>query len=312
MARTFGPFEATAGASPLRVAETVWPVDSYRDRDGYDPGFIPGSAPLPLPGIGRWAGDVALVDPGARQAGAPAHELRYTHFSVVMSRSRRLPLFSAVNIDGSLSDRDVPRADTWRRDPRIEADAQIIREVYGDGARGFFSRGHMTRREDPNWGDRATAERADRDTFHVTNAAPQQQNFNAGIWLELENYILDNTDRENLRISVITGPVLAAADPLYYGVHIPVDFWKIAAFRHGQTGKLTAIGYRRSQSGFLPRPQRDRFVFADFDDTQVSIQAIELDAGIDLAAFKAIDVMRDAGPQFEIRISSASDLVLER
>lgn len=310
MARSFGPVEERA--TTFRVVETVWPIESYLDRAGYDPDFISGTNPLPLPGIGRWTDDVALADPIARHAGSPPHELKYTHFSVVVSKSRRLPLFSAVNIDGALSDREVQRSDAWRKDPRIGVEFQIVREVYGDAARGFFSRGHMTRREDPNWGDRETAKKADRDTFHVTNAAPQQQNFNAGIWLDLENYVLDNTDQENLRISVVTGPVFTQNDPLYYGVRVPVDFWKIVAFQHTRTRRLTAIGYRRSQTSFLPSPQRTRFVFGDFDDTQVSVEAIELDTGLDLAAFKEIDVMRHAGPEFEIKVKSVGDFTLEQ
>lgn len=309
MARSFGPSEELA--TTFRVVETLWPIESYLDRGGYDPGFIVGTDHLPLPGVGRWVDDVALIDPTARHPGSLGHELKYTHFSVVMSKSRRLPLFSAVNIDGSLSDRTVPRSNAWRKDPRIDIDFQIIREVYGDASRGLFSRGHMTRREDPNWGDRETAQQADKDTFHVTNAVPQQQNFNGGIWLSLEDYILDNTDQENLLISVITGPVFTDKDPLYYGVRVPVDFWKIIAFQHATSKKLTAIGYRRSQSSFLPRPQRSRFIFGDFDDTQVSVEAIELDTGLDFTAFRKIDVMRQAGPELEIRISSASDLILE-
>ena len=84
----------------------------------------------------------------------------------------------------------------------------------------------MTRREDPNWGDDETATRSDGDTFHITNVAPQRQGFNAGIWLDLENYVLDNTDDNDLRVTVITGPILSEDDPVYYNRNVPTAFWK--------------------------------------------------------------------------------------
>ena len=45
--------------------------------------------------------------------------LKYEHFSVLMSTSRRLCRFSAVNIDGNLS-KSFARVG-WRSDPRIPA-----------------------------------------------------------------------------------------------------------------------------------------------------------------------------------------------
>ncbi|MGE7367995.1 DNA/RNA non-specific endonuclease [Neorhizobium sp. NPDC001467] len=60
---------------------------------------------------------------------------------------------------------------------------------------GLFSRGHMTRREDPSWGSPSVARQADADTFHITNAAPQRQGFNGGIWLDLSAYVAHDVMR---------------------------------------------------------------------------------------------------------------------
>lgn len=294
------------------MTEAVLPLASYDDRRGYDPGFILADRPLPLPGAGIRADDLVPLLPEARRKGQDATELRYTHFSVRMSQSRALPLFSACNIDGSQSDRDVPRSDTWRRDPRIPAQVQNLREGYGNARQGLFSRGHMTRREDPNWGDGDTARRADADTFHITNVAPQRQGFNGGIWLDLENYVLDNADRANLKVTVITGPILNVADPVYYNRQIPVAFWKILVFVHAGTGELTSIGYRRSQMEYLPRPSGGRFVFGDFQDSQVPISAIAQESGLGLEAYAELDVMAGAAPEIEIRLSGLSDFYLTR
>lgn len=303
MLRSFGP---PTELDQLRVSESVLPLESYANREGYDPAFILPDAPLPLPGAGKWADDLVPL------LGGTETELKYTHFSVMMSRSRSLPLFSACNIDGALSDRSVPRTDTWRRDPRISPEWQNLREGYGNERQGLFSRGHMTRREDPNWGDRETAKRADADTFHITNVAPQRQGFNGGIWLDLENYVLDNTDRANLRVTVITGPVLGADDPVYYNRRIPVAFWKILAFVHDRTGAMTTLAYRRSQLSYLPSPSGARFVFGDFEDTQVPVQSIERDTGLELGPYVDHDVMAGAAPEIEVKLATVADLYLSR
>ncbi|HEV7285110.1 MAG TPA: DNA/RNA non-specific endonuclease, partial [Kaistia sp.] len=189
--RTFGP--STTDLFGLAVTEAAWKVENYADRDGYAPQFLGERLPLPDPAAGKWTEDVIELVEEARTPGSDPTELKYRNFSVRMSKSRKLPLVSAVNINGSLSNRQVERTDVWRRDPRISKAHQNLREAYGYEYKGFFSRGHMTRREDPNWGtDNTILKQADADTFHVTNAAPQRQGFNAGIWLALEDYVIDN------------------------------------------------------------------------------------------------------------------------
>jgi endonuclease G len=307
--RRFGPVAVPAGmgVTARRVAKRPWPIEDYAGRGGYDPAFVDATKPLPLPGTGNW--EVAEVDPAALRPGDDPHELKYTHFSVKVSTRRRLPLFSAVNIDGAKSDRTVKRTNVWRFDPRIGKEYQIVDGVYGDDGRGFFSRGHMTRREDPNWGDKKTAKLADADTFHATNACPQRQEFNGGIWLDLENYVLDNTDQENIRVTVITGPVFDEDDPVYYDVPIPLGFWKIIVFTNAATRALTALGYQRSQARVLPTRTR-ALVFGDFQDTQVSIAGLARETGLDLSRYAALDVFERADPGMRVKLASVRDLYL--
>jgi endonuclease G len=110
--------------------------------------------------------------------------------------------FSAVNIDGQLLKKSSRVA--WKWDPRIPKEQQIMNECYGSPPK--FSRGHMTRREDPGWGDAATAKRGNEDSMHVANTTPQMQAFNAPIWLALEDYALQHAREEDMKISVFTGP----------------------------------------------------------------------------------------------------------
>ena len=156
--------------------------------------------------------------------------------------------FSAVNIDGNLSKKSERVG--WKWDPRIPRAQQIMNECYGNPPK--FSRGHMTRREDPAWGDAATAKRGNEDSMHVTNTTPQMQAFNSPIWLALEDYALDHAREDDMKISVFTGPYFDESDPVMYGVRIPLAFWKIIAFIHDETGELCATGYEMHQEQSLP------------------------------------------------------------
>jgi endonuclease G len=216
-------------------------------------------------------------------------ELRYEHYSVVMSRSRRMCFFSAVNIDGNLSKKS--KRVGWKWDPRIPKAQQIMNECYGSPPK--FSRGHMTRREDPGWGDAGTAKRGNEDSMHVTNTTPQMQAFNAPIWLALEDYALGHAKEDAMKISVFTGAYFADRDPEMYGVRIPLAFWKIIAFIHDETGKLCATGYEMNQETTL-QPEEE-FVFGAFTSpqlqvaTQVSIRSIEARSGISFGALASAD-----------------------
>ncbi len=274
------------------VIETEAVPEDYRDRKGYDPDAL--GSPVPLPAVTRDHADILEF------AGDGSHEteLRYEHFSVVMSRSRRMCFFSAVNIDGGQSRK--ARRVAWRRDPRIPPQAQIIRECYGNPPK--FSRGHMTRREDPIWGSTEDAERGNADSMHVTNTTPQMQAFNSPIWLALEDYALDHARRDAMKIAVFTGPFFGAGDPEIYGVRIPIRFWKVIAFIHDDTGELCATGYAMDQSRSLPAATSE-FVFGQFVSpqlataTQLSVRAIEREAGIDfhgLADRDPLDGMTEA------------------
>ncbi|MFC0218067.1 DNA/RNA non-specific endonuclease [Pseudochelatococcus lubricantis] len=270
----------------IDLADESRPED-YRDRDGYDHAFIGDTDDLrcPLPRIVRDTDDVLAFD----FDGETLTELRYEHFSVVMKPSRRLLYFSAVNIDGSRP--VVTSRPGWRLDPRIPQESQIIKECYGNPPR--FSRGHMTRRKDPAWGGQAEGRRANADTMHVTNAAPQMQAFNSPIWLELEDYALENAIADDMRISVFTGPFFRADDPVFFGVQVPVSFWKVIAFVHDRTRRLSATGYRMNQRRSLPT--EEEFVFGAFTSShlriaaQVSIRSIEEEAGLDFGGLADLD-----------------------
>ena len=256
-------------------------VEDYSDRKGYNSVFLGSGQAVSLPKVVGAANDILTFDNNGRKAS----ELRYQHFSVVMSKQRRLCFFSAVNIDGAKS-KKVKRTG-WLLDPRIPKTAQIKGECYGNVPK--FSRGHMTRREDPVWGTVNEASRGNSDSMHVTNTVPQMQTFNAGIWLGLEDYALDHARDDDMRISVFTGPFLRGDDPVQFGVKIPRSFWKVIAFVHDQTNKLCATGYTLSQEDFL---REEEFVFGTHKTAQVPIASIERDAGVSFGTLAQLDPLR--------------------
>lgn len=262
-------------------------AEDYRDRVGYSPSFLGDRFEVTLPSIVRDSDDVLTVETD----GGTETELRYQHFSVVMSRSRRMCFFSAVNIDGNHS-RKSKRVG-WKWDPRLPRAQQIMAECYGAPPR--FSRGHMTRREDPAWGDDKSARRGNEDSMHVTNATPQMQAFNSPIWLALEDYALEHAREDDMKISVFTGPYFSDSDTPMYGVLIPRAFWKIIAFIHDETGELCATGYEMSQERNL-QPEQE-FVFGAFTSrhlsraTQVPIRAIEARSGLRFGDLASVDAL---------------------
>lgn len=254
----------TEAGEGVAVEEAVLTPADYLDRKGFDPKFL-GDTPKLRVRLPESRGNDALE---FKFNGKKTTELKYEHFSVVMSKSRQLCLFSAVNIDGKSFKK--AKRQGWLRDPRIEDDQQIFGDVYGNSPR--FSRGHMTRREDPIWGVAGEADKGNRDSMHFTNAAPQMQPFNAPVWLALEDYALQNARKDKMRISVMTGPFFRKNDPVKFGVRIPVEFWKIILFIHDDTGELTCTGYTMSQEEFLSPLE---FVFGEFKEAQVPVSLIE-------------------------------------
>lgn len=173
--------------------------------------------------------------------------LPYTHFSVSIDPERRLAAITAVNIDGALL-REVARSDDWRLDERLPATSQTGPELY---AGNDLDRGHLVRRRDPVWGEPAVAAQANSDTFHYTVCAPQTATLNQSktLWLGLEDYLLDHARQYGQRLTVFTGCLFAADDPVYRGIAIPRRFFKIGCWKHDSG--LAATGYVLDQTPSL-------------------------------------------------------------
>ncbi|MGI9825065.1 DNA/RNA non-specific endonuclease [Agromyces sp. Marseille-Q5079] len=271
---------------------------------GFDERFLGIPAPLPR---------VSEADAAASVS------LDYVHFTVVLDSVRRLARVTGVNIDGATL-LDVPRGDDWRFDERVPEDWQTGPAVY---AGNDLDRGHLVRRRDPVWGSPEVAARANGDTFHYTNAAPQAGGFNQSeeLWLGLEDHVLAHAEANDLRLSVFTAPVLGPDDPPYRGIRVPLRFWKIAAWNRSSAadgaGELAAAGFVLDQS-----PLVDTTEFAapapgevpplgPFRTFQVPIADIAAITGLSMSDLVDADVLpRTVAAEGWRRLGAASDVVL--
>lgn len=255
-------------------------MEWYALADGYNADFLGDQYEVPLPKLREdLKDDIAPLLTGG-------YVLNYTHFSIVMSKSRRLAFFTAVNINGSQQKNIKRENDSWYYDPRIDQDFQAGPELYHNND---LDRGHLVRRRDPIWGDRAAA--ANEDTFHFTNCAPQHKDFNQKTWLHLEDYILNNAITHQLKASVFTGPVFKDSDRTYRDIQLPEEFWKIAVMVK-RDGNLSATAYLQTQKNHLGKLD---FSYGEYETYQVAVSYIETLTGLDFGSLRNADPLNTVG-----------------
>jgi endonuclease G len=202
--------------------------------------------------------------------------LSYQHFSVRMHRRRKLAAFTAVNISGAERYQRTGREkDSWEEDPRAVG-FQTTQPAY----KAPFHRGHLVMRLDPVWGRADIAERAEADTFHWSNCAPQHRRLNNPWWLSVEKHVLETARVTGQRVSVFSGPVLSVRDPWLYGVKVPLAYWKVVAWRTpGRAGGLRSLGFvvrqdpevRAAVAGTRAVPRA-----LAFEDTPIKVQGYQV------------------------------------
>jgi len=266
----------------------------YESSRGYDTQFLGDGYEVPHPIFpSDLEQDIAQLKDGS-------NVLDYTHFSIVMSKSRRLAYYTVVNIDGNQLMK-IGRKDKWYLDPRIETEYQCGPELYKNNS---LDRGHLVRRLDPVWGD--SAKKANEDTFHFTNCAPQESKLNQKSWLDLENYILNNAENLNLKVTVFTGLVFRMDDIIYRGVQIPAEFWKIAVIVK-KDGNLSATAYLQTQKNLIEDLE---FAYGEYKTYQVPISKIEAITGLDFEDLRNYDPLNQLESAIGYVIDAPGDIKL--
>ncbi len=302
--------EAAAPKTLARGAEKLKIDQDYGNRDGFDPGFIPGfHIPLPEPNsdLAKQLAPLRAGEPNAAQG-----ELKYEHFSVKLNKAKRIALFTATNIDGKTYltvDRNSglvtggPEGETWFLDPRVSAGFFLDQSFYSAWST-YFDRGHLTRRSDPTWGTDEQAERANADTFHFTNCSPQHFRFNqsAKFWQGAERYVLEKgvlAEDTPARLIVIQGPIFSdAIDRWADDVQIPSSFFKVIVWK-GKTG-LKSVGLVVDQLALLDEKRaslgKPKDEPVDVKQWRVAIETIEKRSGLDFGDdVRAVDTIRQPG-----------------
>jgi endonuclease G, mitochondrial len=293
------PAAAPTPAEAIAAEEAVVVDQDYSTRPGYDPEFLEGVI-VPLPELTTKAteADTAQVRPDARKHKDP-YELAYYHYSVYINKKRRTAWFSAANVDGDNRPNIGTRSgDRWYRDPRILKSEQLGQEAFESG----IDRGHLTRREDTAWGeDVDSALAANNDTFHFTNCSLQASQFNRGKdrWQGLEQYLLEkHAKKDKRRMTIITGPLFAANDPLYqndkmsYAVRCPLQFWKVCVLvREDGLPSATAFILNQDEIKDLPGFEETFDVAA----TQIKLSDLEKRTKLSFGDLKKHDHFAQGG-----------------
>ncbi|QGZ93640.1 DNA/RNA non-specific endonuclease [Terricaulis silvestris] len=293
------PSGAVAIASDDITSEAaVKPDENYAKRKGYNPTFLGAGAEAALPTPSNTImNDVVQLEDGS-------HELKYHHFSVIMSRSRRLAFISAVNFHTKAKVRRARDASgPWYFDPRIDEALQAGNEYYADNP---LDRGHLARRADSAWGaTEQEARQANDDTFHWTNCAPQHEIFNQSskatergllLWGNLENHIAAEAAADG-KVSVFNGPVLARGDRKLDGfdLKLPKRYWKIVLYR--SDGGLGAAAFLLTQSDLIADLQEEEFDPGDFAPFQVKVTEIERLTKLDFGDLWKCDPLEAPGAE---------------
>jgi endonuclease G, mitochondrial len=252
-----------ASAKPKKnvIDAPVNPETDWGKAKGYRPDFLgTGDLRVNLPKVGQ----TELIAPLRNAYGQTftdaervAGVLTYDGYSVVMNKERRFAIFSAANVSWNMRPGISGRTDQWLYDDRIDRAHQIDNSYYRSNK---FDRGHLTRREDMEWGgDPVEAVRRANGTCTWPNCTPQHSIFNQDkspdpavhLWQGLERYVLEErVEQGKFSAQVITGPVFGVADPVYRDIAYPLEFWKVVV-AIAQGGKLFATAYMLSQKAVI-------------------------------------------------------------
>jgi endonuclease G len=276
----------------LEPPATPTPDSEQSLRRGYDPEFLGKRVAVPK-----------LTAAGERTAHKRngSEVIPYTHFSLALSEARRFAIWVAWNIDGGQLKKVSRNGIPFVVDPDIPAKFQVDDSIY---AGNRLDRGHIARRADLCWGTIAEARQANVDSFFFTNITPQMDDFNqsskGGIWGKLEDAVFEEVDVDNLRVSVIGGPIFHTDDRTFRGVQLPREFYKVIAY--SEAGELKAKAFILTQNINV----REALDLDEFRVFQVTLADFEQRVDFRFsAAFKSSD-------QFAELLRSRSELEDER
>lgn len=182
------------------------------------------------------------------------------------------------------------RSDQWGVfDPCLPADIQPnLSNTYGGG----WTRGHQIPSAD-RYGYAANV-----STFYPTNMTPQEYNFNAGIWADLENRVRSYAASSDT-LYVVTGALFDSSSQ-YSGsnsgfrVKVPTHYFKALLYRG--TSTYATNGYM--MAGYI-FPHDGSIAGGNYLDYICSIDQLEESTGIDFFPNLALVIGKEAADKLE-------------
>lgn len=233
--------------------------DTLKNRKGYNSSFLGKKIPLPLLSTALKR-DVAVLQKDAGDNGNRV--LDYTHFSVVLSKSKKLPIYTAVNIEGItnlMSMAHEPRgSNNWLADSRVFQGDKKYQYGSKDYEKSGFQKGHLVRYFDPAWGSSGLVKKqAIGDTFHYSNCCPQIPYYNSVVWNYLEDYYMARAIFQDKKITVFSGPIFNKAQRIN-GLLVPVNFWKVLVYKTKTS--IAAMGLIMSHEKYFDRLKEKKII----------------------------------------------------
>lgn len=191
-------------------------------------------------------------------------------YSLEWDCSKKSQRWTCYQFHKGIPDNDVGRVGSWQDDPNIPSAYQTHSSQYSGTD---YSRGHMCMSN-----DRQSSSEQNKQTFYISNAHPQYQNHNGGLWLQLENKVNawgnDNSFRDTLYV-VKAGTIDKPEQRLpntSTGLLVPKYFYM--AVLCVKNGEYKAIGFWTEHTNTMIKNVKPK-------DYAVSIRTLEQNTGID-------------------------------
>ena len=166
--------------------------------------------------------------------------VNHNYFSLSYNEPHEQAEWVAYRLDKNQLTYDDRKRPYFIEDPKVKTKSADWRNYKGSG----FDRGHLCPA-----GDRRFSEYAYNETFYTSNISPQDNDFNAGIWNDLEKQVR-YWSKKYTTVYVITGGVLE--DGLSTigdeDVSVPNYFYKVIARKDKNEVKVIAFLFRNEES----------------------------------------------------------------
>lgn len=199
------------------------------------------------------------------------------NYEFLFDNTKKASLWVAYPMHGNKwGDNDSGRTNAWGYDPAISTQNQPnLKRSYDPG----YDRGHQMASS-----DRQNSHAANQQTFYFTNMTPQVSSLNQGEWVQLEQYVQNNTRSMTGQdtVYVVTGPIFesnigTADDGSGTPCPLPTGYYKTIIKAHfsskGVVSSVKGCAFYFPTSGW-----------STWESSVTSIDAIEAKAGINFYA----------------------------